>query len=127
MRELFVVMSVMAGGFLSIQSAHQLVHLCFERPGMEDVTMDMPVDMSQPEIQLARAPSQKSEAPYRSFCECEFELGSEFQVREPFEVQTPQSGLPDTAWKSLNLAAFPGKQALNSSRATSDVDLPMVQ
>lgn len=127
MRELFVVMSVMAAGFLSIQSAHEFVHLCLERPGVENVTMDMPVEVSEPQTELHPAQSRKLEVPHRSYEECEFEMRTEFQVREPIEIQAPRRDELDSGWKSLDLAAFPGRQALNSSKTGSNVDLPMIQ
>lgn len=55
MRELFLVISVMGAGFLSLQTTHRIVGTFLEKPGMPDVTLDMPIDLASDTRGLSRA------------------------------------------------------------------------
>lgn len=54
-RELFLVISVMGAGFLSVQTTHRIVGTFLEKPGMPDVTLDMPIDLASDTRGLSRA------------------------------------------------------------------------
>lgn len=54
-RELFLVISVMGAGYLSIQTTHRIVGQFLEKPGTADVTLDMPVDLACDTRGLTRA------------------------------------------------------------------------
>lgn len=55
MRELFLVISVMGAGYLSVQTTHRIVGQFLEAPGMPDVTLDMPIDLASDTRGLTRA------------------------------------------------------------------------
>ena len=55
MRELFLVISVMGAGYLSVRTTHQIVGQFLEKPGLPDVTLDMPIDLASDTRGLTRA------------------------------------------------------------------------
>lgn len=54
-RELFLVISVMGTGYLTVQASHRIVGQFLERPGTSDVTLDMPIDLASDTRGLTRA------------------------------------------------------------------------